>query len=195
MKDEKREKGILLEIFLMFLKIGSFTFGGGYAMIPLIEKEIVDNKKWVTSEEIVDIFAVAESIPGAIAINTATFMGYRIAGRAGAIVANIGVSIPSVVIITAIASVFAQFQNNPIVQAGLLGIRSCVVALILLAALSVGKKAIRDKLTLSVTIITTLCLVFFDIHPIFTIIIGAGLGLIVMKVLPDKVEEIMEDGE
>lgn len=185
----------LLDIFLIFLKIGTFTFGGGYAMIPLIEEEIVNKKKWVTSNEIIDLFAVAESIPGAIAINTATFIGYKILGRKGAIVANIGVIIPSLTIITLIASVFSRFQNDPTVQAALLGIRSCVVALILLAAISVGKKAIRDNITFIVAILAMVAIAFLDIHPIFAIIGGGALGLIVMKVLPDKVKEVMDEKE
>lgn len=185
---------MLLDIFFIFLKIGAFTFGGGYAMIPLIEEEIVNKKKWVTSEEIIDLFAVAESIPGAIAINTATFIGYKILGRKGAIVANIGVIIPSLTIITLIASVFSRFQDNPTVQAALLGIRSCVVALILLAAISVAKKAIRDKITFVVAVLAMVSIAFLDIHPIFAIIAGALIGLIIMKILPDKVEEIMSEG-
>lgn len=185
----------LLDIFLIFLKIGTFTFGGGYAMIPLIEEEIVNKKKWVSSNDIIDLFAVAESIPGAIAINTATFIGYKISGRKGAIVANIGVILPSLTIITLIASVFSRFQNDPTVQAALLGIRSCVVALILLAAISVGKKAVRDKITFVLAILAMVSIAFLDIHPIFAIVTGATIGLVIMKVLPDKVEEIMKEEE
>lgn len=187
--------GKLLDIFWIFLKIGSFTFGGGYAMIPLIEEEIVNKKKWVTSEEIIDLFAIAESIPGAIAINTATFIGYKISGRKGAIAANVGVILPSLTIITLIASVFSKFQDNPSVQAGLLGIRSCVVALILIAAISVGKKAIKDKITFVLAILAMVSIAFLDIHPIFAIISGAAMGLIIMKILPDKVEEVMSEQE
>ena len=192
-KNIKEERRKLLDIFLIFLKIGAFTFGGGYAMIPLIEEEIVGKKKWVTSNEIIDLFAVAESIPGAIAINTATFIGYKISGRKGAIVANVGVIIPSLTIITLIASVFSKFQNDPTVQAALLGIRSCVVALILLAAISVAKKAIRDKLTLVLALLALLSIAFLDIHPIFAIISGAIIGLIIMKILPDKVAQVMRE--
>ena len=192
-EEKNGEMKKLLDIFLIFLKIGSFTFGGGYAMIPLIEEEIVQKKKWVTSEDIIDLFAVAESIPGAIAINTATFIGYKIAGKKGAIVANIGVIIPSVTIITLIASVFARFQDNHIVQAALLGIRSCVVALILLAAISVGRKAIRDSITAILALLALLSIAFLGVHPIFAIISGALIGLIIMKILPNKVEEVMEE--
>lgn len=190
-KERDDTMGKLLDIFWVFLKIGSFTFGGGYAMIPLIEEEIVNKKKWVTSNEIIDLFAIAESIPGAIAINTATFIGYKISGRKGAIAANIGVILPSLTIITLIASVFSKFQNDPNVQAALLGIRSCVVALILMAAVSVGKKAIKDKITFLVAILAMVSIAFLDIHPIFAIISGAVIGLVVMKILPDKVEEVM----
>lgn len=189
---KKQEIKKLLDIFLIFLKIGTFTFGGGYAMIPLIEEEVVEKKKWVTSSEIIDLFAVAESIPGAIAINTATFIGYKIAGRKGAIVANIGVIVPSLTIITLIASVFSRFKDNHTVQAALLGVRSCVVALILLAAFSVGKKAIRDKLTFALGVLAIVFIAFLDMHPIFAIIAGGIIGLITMKLLPDKVEEVLK---
>ncbi|NLP45621.1 MAG: chromate transporter [Epulopiscium sp.] len=182
----------LKEIFFIFLKLGAFTFGGGYAMIPLIEEEVVHKRKWIKEEEVIDVFAVAESIPGAIAINSSTFIGYKIAGRKGAIAANIGVILPSVFIITLIASVFGRFQDNPIIQAALLGVRSCVVALIGVAAFSLSKKALRDKLTVLLWLITVLCILIMDLHPIFMIISGGLIGLLVMKIMPDKVEEIIK---
>jgi len=113
----------LLKLFWIFFKIGAFTFGGGYAMIPLIEREMVEKQKWLSDDEIIDMFAVAESIPGAIAINTSTFIGYKVAGYWGAIVAMFGVALPSFLIITIIAAVFSQFQDLPLVKAAFEGIR------------------------------------------------------------------------
>ena len=191
---KKEEAKRLLDIFLIFLKLGTFTFGGGFAMIPLIEEEVVHKKKWADQQEIIDVFAVAQSIPGAIAINSATFIGYKIAGRKGAIVATIGVVIPSVFIITLIASVFSRFQDNEIVQAAFLGIRSCVVALILSATLSMGKKVVIDKLTLILTILTVVSILALNVHPIITIIVGGLIGLIIVKCLPQRAEKILSEG-
>ena len=191
MSKEERKK--LLDLFLIFLKLGTFTFGGGFAMIPLIEEEIVHKKKWADQQEIIDVFAVAQSIPGAIAINSATFIGYKIAGRKGAIVATIGVVMPSVFIITLIASVFSRFQDNEMVQAAFLGIRSCVVALIVSATLSMGKKVVIDKLTLILTILTGVGILALNLHPIITIITGGLIGLIIVKFLPKRAEEILKE--
>lgn len=191
-KKEERKK--LLDLFLIFLKLGTFTFGGGFAMIPLIEEEIVHKKKWADQQEIIDVFAVAQSIPGAIAINSATFIGYKIAGRKGAIVATIGVVIPSVFIITLIASVFSRFQDNEMVQAAFLGIRSCVVALIVSATLSMGKKVVIDKLTFILAVLTSVGILLLNLHPIITIITGGLIGLIIVKFLPQRAEEILKEG-
>ncbi len=100
----------VIKLFMSFFKIGLFTFGGGFAMIPLIEKEIVDTRKWIHREDIIDLFAISQSIPGAVAINTATLVGYKVAGRIGAIVATAGVALPSIVIISLIAVFFVRLQ-------------------------------------------------------------------------------------
>lgn len=186
----------LLEIFLAFFKIGCFTLGGGYAMIPLIEQEVVRNKKWVKESEVVDVFAVSQSIPGAIAINSSTFIGYKIAGRKGSIAATLGVILPSFLIITTIAAFLKKFQDNEMVNAAFLGIRSCVVALILLAAVKIGKTAIKDKMTFIIATITVIFVVFFDVHAIFAIIGGAAIGSVIYFRFPNRAKQIIEkDGE
>ncbi|MFY9177780.1 MAG: chromate transporter [Caldicoprobacterales bacterium] len=187
---------LLIEMFITFFKIGAFTFGGGYAMIPLIEREVIDNKGWIKNEEeIIDVFAVAESIPGAIAINSSTFVGYKIAGRKGAIVAACGVILPSFITITVIAAFFTRFQDNPIVKAAFMGIRSTVVALILMAAIKVGKKAIKDKFSVLITIMTVILVLVLDIHAIFAIVIGAMVGLVIYFTSPKKVAKIIGKGD
>ncbi len=194
--DKKTDLKRLLDMFITFFKIGAFTFGGGYAMIPIIEREVIVNKGWIKSEEeIIDVFAVSESIPGAIAINSSTFVGYKIAGRKGALVAACGVILPSFIIITLIAAFFSKFQNNPIVQAALMGIRSAVVALILLAAVKVGKKAVKGKITSAISLITVILVLFLDIHAIFTVIGGATVGLILYFTSPKKVAQIVGKGD
>ena len=183
--DKRTNIKLLIDIFMTFFKIGSVTFGGGYAMIPIIEREVITNKGWVKNEEeIIDVFAVSESIPGAIAINSSTFVGYKIAGKYGAIAAMLGVVLPSFIIITLIAAFFSKFQDNEIVQAAFMGIRSAVVALILMAAIKVAKKAVKDKLSTIITLVTILLILILDIHAIFTVIGGALIGLIVYFTAP-----------
>ncbi len=185
----------LKEIFVSFFKIGLFTFGGGYAMIPLIEKEIVENKKWVGKEEITDILAVAQSIPGAIAINSATFIGFKTYGRKGALAATLGVILPSFVIISFIAAFFSKFDDNQVVKSAFAGIRPAVVALIVYAVIKISKTSINDKTGLIVAIIGLVLVVVFNIHAILVIIGGAVFGLAVYKFWPDKVKEILKKEE
>ncbi|MGE4283310.1 MAG: chromate transporter [Clostridia bacterium] len=182
----------LIEIFITFFKIGCFTFGGGYAMISLIEKEMVTKKGWINEEDIIDVFAISQSLPGAIAINSSTFVGYKIAGKKGAFIATAGVIIPSFIIITIIATFFTKFQDNPIVKAAFLGIRSAVVGLILMAAVKIGKTAIKDKITGTITFLTIIFILILDIHAIFIIIGGALMGLMVYMLLPDTAKKIVE---
>jgi chromate transporter len=130
---DRGKTGTLFQLFCVFLKIGAFTFGGGYAMIPLIQREICDNKKWLKEQEINDIVAISESTPGPIAINSATFVGYRVGGFIGACVSPLGVVLPSFLIISAISFVLTEFQNVRAVQYAFMGIRSAVLALILRA--------------------------------------------------------------
>ena len=132
------------DLFLTFLKIGAFTFGGGYAMIPLIQREIVEKKHWISDEEILDIVAIAESTPGPIAINSATFVGYRAGGFAGAFFATFGVVLPSFLIILAISFVLRQFQELKPVQYAFQGIRAGVLALIIRAMVSMYRQCPRD---------------------------------------------------
>ncbi len=129
---ENRNK-TLLEIFLTFLRIGAFTFGGGYAMIPLIQKETVEKHGWISDRDILEIVAIAESTPGPIAVNSATFVGYRVCGFTGALCATLGVVLPSFLVITAIAFVLREFQSMKVVQYAFFGIRAGVLALILKA--------------------------------------------------------------
>lgn len=123
----------LWKLFFTFLKIGAFTFGGGYAMIPLIQKEAVENQKWVTDEDILNVVAIAESTPGPIAINAATFVGYQVAGFAGSLAATLGVVLPSFVLILILSYVLQQFQDLKVVAYAFKGIRVGVIVLLLKA--------------------------------------------------------------
>jgi chromate transporter len=178
MKEETKK---LFQIFLTFLKIGPVTFGGGYAMIPLIEREVVDKKKWVSHEDVTDVFAIAESIPGAIAINSSTFIGYRIGGVRGAIAALLGVFLPTFLIVVILSIVFLQIQNNPKIEAAFQAIRASIVALIVYAGYMIGKTAIIDKTTLVIAFGSMALLFFLHLHPILIIFSGIILGLLLVN--------------
>ena len=152
----------LWKLFLAFARVGVMTFGGGYAMIPILEREIVDRHGWATEEELMDYYAVGQCTPGVIAVNTATFIGYKVAGTVGGIVATLGVIFPSVVIITVIAGILTNFADVPAVKSAFAGIRVCVCVLIFNAVLKLWKKAVVDKITLALFLGVFLLSVFFE---------------------------------
>ena len=173
---------ILIKLFWEFFKIGAFTFGGGYAMIPLIEKEIVNKYHWLTLEQFTDLIAISEMTPGPVAVNSATFVGYKVAKFWGAVASTLGVILPSFLIIWAIATVFFQFQNNPTVQAAFKGLRPAVLGLIIVAALSVGKVSILSGYkSLIIVLGTIIALSIFKIHPILVLLISAIVGIVFLK--------------
>ncbi len=129
---------MLFDMFKTFFKVGAFTIGGGYAMIPIIQKEIVDNKRWVEEDEFLDTIAIAQGSPGPIAVNVSIFVGYKLKGFKGALACALGTVLPSFLIILLIATVFFQFRNNPIIEKVFLGIRPAVVALIASAVYKIG---------------------------------------------------------
>ena len=171
----------LMELFMIFFKMGSFTFGGGYAMLPIIQEEIVNKRKWASDEEILDYYAIGQSTPGIIAVNTATFIGYNQRGVAGGIVATLGIVSPSILIITIIAMFFKNFQDYIMVQHALGGIRVVVAALILNAVLKMYRDSVKDWVGVLLFVISFFLLVFLDITPIIVIITSAILGIIRFK--------------
>ena len=168
-----------LDLFLTFARIGVLTFGGGYAMLPIIQREIVEKKGWVTETEVMDYYAIGQCTPGVIAVNTATFTGRHIAGNLGGIVATAGVVFPSLVIITVIAALIRGFANLKPVQDALAGIRVCVCVLIFNAVWKMWKKAVIDKVTLILYLAILIASVFFDASPILMVVIAAVCGLII----------------
>lgn len=179
MKDPKKSfnKRKMLELFTTFFKLGLFTFGGGYAMIPLIEREVVDKKKWIDRKDILDVFALSESVPGSISVNTSTIIGYKIAGNIGAITALFGVVLPSFLVISAIAIFASQFRSNPLVDAAFLGIRCAVVGLITKSAARITKASIVDIMGIVLMLVTVVLTVFVGIHAIFSILLGSVCGI------------------
>ena len=171
----------LWDLFLAFARVGVMTFGGGYAMIPILEREIVDRHGWATEEELMDYYAVGQCTPGVIAVNTATFIGYKVAGTVGGIVATLGVVFPSVVIITVIAGILTNFADVPAVKSAFAGIRVCVCVLIFNAVLKLWKKAVVDKITLVLFLGVFLLSVFFDISPIVFVVFCAAAGIVLTR--------------
>ena len=168
----------LVELFLVFCRIGGFTFGGGYAMLPIIQQEIVDKRKWATDEEVMDYYAIGQCTPGIIAVNTATFIGFKLKGVIGAITATLGVVFPSVVIITIITAYFKQFQDYELVKHAFGGIRPAVAALVLNAVAKMWNKSIKDRIGIAVFFIAFLFIAFTKISPIVIIICSATLGIV-----------------
>lgn len=169
------------EMFIAFFKIGAFTFGGGYAMIPLIEEEVVNRKKWLTKEEFVDILVVSQSFPGALAVNCSIFLGYKISGFIGALMALLAVVLPSFLIIIIIASFFMQFRNNYYVNAAFKGITAAVPMLVLIGAISLGKGLERNIRTLMTIIVALIALEVVNVHPVIVILASAVYGIIFLR--------------
>jgi len=170
---------LLWKMFVSFFRIGAFTIGGGYAMLPLIEKEVVDHQKWVSEEDIVDVFAISQSVPGVIAINSSIFIGYKISGFAGAVAAALGVILPSFIIILVIAFFLLNINNNVYIQKAFTGVRAGVVGMIALAAVKLAKSAVKDKLGVGLAIAAFIAIVVFDISVILIIIGGGLIGYII----------------
>ena len=170
-----------IDLFLVFAKIGVMTFGGGYAMLPMLERELIDNRGWTTNEELMDYFAVAQCTPGVIAVNTATFIGYKLYGNLGGIVATLGVVFPSLVIITTIAGVLTNFADIPAVKHAFAGVRGCVCVLIFNAVVKLWKGAIKDKTALVLFVVIFLLSVFLDVSPVVYVIACAAAGIFLTK--------------
>jgi chromate transporter len=182
------------DLFAAFFKIGLFTFGGGFAMIPLIQREMAEKRRWMEDGEIVDVLALAQTVPGAVAINAATLIGKRLAGNRGGLAATAGVILPSFAIITIIAAFFGRFQNEPLVQAAFHGLRPAVVALMAVAVWQVGKTSVRDALGWILAFLSTMLVVFFQVHILFVILGSALLGFFLYLLFPNKGKTVRTGG-
>ena len=169
---------ILLDLFLTFAKVGVMTFGGGYAMLPILQREVVDKKGWATEEELMDYFAIGQCTPGVIAVNTATFIGQKHSGTVGAIFTTLGVVFPSVVIISLLATVIETFSHIVWVQNAFGGIRICVCVLIANAVMKLYKKAVVDKLTLVIFVAVALGSYFLELSPVVFVLTAAVAGIL-----------------
>lgn len=168
---------ILLDLFLTFAKVGVMTFGGGYAMLPILQREVVENKGWATEEELMDYFAIGQCTPGIIAVNTATFIGQKYMGTIGGIFTTLGVVFPSLVIISCLAMVIEAFSHILWVQHAFGGIRVCVCVLIANAVMKLYKKAVVDTPTLLIFIAVALGSYFLDLSPVVFVVLSAVAGI------------------
>lgn len=170
---------IYLDLFVTFFKIGLFTFGGGYAMLPMLEAEVVNKKRWASYEELMDYFAVGQCTPGVIAVNTATFIGYKKKKVPGALVATAGVICPSIVIILIIASLLTTFADQPIVQHALSGIRVAVCVLILQAVVKLFKAGVKNIWGVIIFVLTLFCSYLSLLPTVVIVILAAAAGILI----------------
>ena len=176
---------VYLDMFVTFAKIGAFTFGGGYAMLPMLQSEVVEKKRWATDDELLDYFAVGQCTPGVIAVNTASFIGYYKKGIPGAIVATAGVIAPSLVIILLIASLLTNFAEYPIVQHALSGIRIAVCGLIFQAVIKMFRSGVKDGFGIVVFGAALVCS-YFSVLPTIVIVLMAGVCGVLMQLWNTK---------
>ncbi|MCZ9892191.1 chromate transporter [Brachyspira hyodysenteriae] len=163
-------------MFFSFFYIGLVTIGGGLAMLPIMEEEFVNKRKFITKDEIIDIFALAQSIPGVIAVNSSLLTGFKVAGIFGGIMAGIGVMAPSFIIILIIAPIFERFQNTEYVNKAFLGIKGAIAGLILLSAFGMGKQVIKNKFTAALFILSFVLVVFLHFNVIYALLLAALIG-------------------
>ncbi len=176
----------LFTIYCVFMKIGAFTFGGGYAMLPLLQKEVVEKHGWATSEELLDYYAIGQCIPGIIATNTATFIGHKQKGVPGAAAATLGMITPSYIIISIIAAFIQNFAELPVVQHAFAGIRIAVCVLILSAVIQMGKKNIKTIPCFLIAVAVFVLLLLFSPSPVWIILGVSLIGLIWPKYKKDE---------
>ena len=169
---------LALKLFLAFLKIGTFSFGGGYAMLPFIQREIVQNNNWIDVNEFMDIIGISQMTPGPIAINSATFVGYKVLGVLGSIMATLGVIFTSVILISIISKMLEKFKESVVIKAALMGMRPVLIALIIKAFLDLAKESYLDLKGLIIAGIIGLVLLSKKLHPILVIVLAGVIGLI-----------------
>lgn len=171
----------LLDIFLVFCKMGAVTFGGGYAMLPILRREIVQKRQWLSEEKVMDFYAVSQGLPGIIAINVSVFIGYQRQKSKGAVAAALGMVTPSIIIITLIAALLSNFQDNQIVRHAFTAISICVCALIIDAVINMWKKGVKDAVGLFICLVTFALAAFTKVSPILLVVVAAFLGVGVKK--------------
>ena len=171
----------LWNLFFAFARIGGLTFGGGYAMLPMLQKEVVEKNGWATEEELMDYYAIGQCTPGVIAVNTATFVGQKTRGIAGGIIATLGVVFPSLVIISIIAAFIGNFSHLPAVQNAFAGVRVCVCVLIFNAVTKLWKKSVADKAGLVIFLAVFAGSVLLDLSPVLYVLMAGVAGVVIKQ--------------
>lgn len=171
-----------LQLFWLFFKIGPSTFGGGYAMIPVLEREMVEKRGWISRQEMNDLMSLAGSAPGGVGVNASAFIGYRIGKVPGAVAATVGITLPTFLIVFILSSIYSVFQHEPKVQAAMKGIHGAIIGLIAVAAYNMAKNALFDRTTITIAAVSLIVLMVTSINPTFMILIGLVLGMIIISV-------------
>ena len=171
----------LLELYLVFFRVSAITIGGGYVMFPMLKREVVDGQGWISDEEMVDYYALGQSIPGIIAMNTSTLIGYRKRGIPGALSAAAGMATPSLVVILLIAAFLTPYFDRPVVQKAFAGIRAAVLAMIVMAVVQVAGKSVNSWARITIAIGTFLAIVGLHAHPVLMIVAGGLLGFLLFR--------------
>ena len=171
----------LWQLFFAFARIGGLTFGGGFAMLPMLQKEVVEKNGWVTEEDLMDYYAIGQCTPGVIAVNTATFVGQKLRGTIGGIFATLGVVFPSLVIISVIAAFIQNFAHLPVVQNAFGGIRVCVCVLIFNAVTKLWKKSVKDKAGVVICLAVFAASVIFELSPILCVLLAGVAGVLIKQ--------------
>lgn len=177
----RERRYLIFMLFMAFFKIGPSTFGGGYAMIPAIEREIMEKRGWVSEKEMADMISLSGSAPGGVGVNAAAFIGYRKAGVLGSVAAVLGITLPTFLIVIVLSLFYLMFQNHEKIQAALQGIKGAVIALILLAAYRMAKQSVFDISTTLMMATTVITLVMFPISPIYIIVMGIASGILFIQ--------------
>ena len=175
---EEQKQTRLIDLFLGFAKIGVMTIGGGLTMLPLLQREIVENRGWATEDELLDYYAIAQCTPGIIAVNTATFVGSKQRQWIGGVVATLGMVFPSVVIITIVAALLAEFANYPVVRNAFMGIRAAVCALMLDTVIKLFQKTVKGVVTGAIWLAVCVGMLFLDLSPILYVVVCGVLGVV-----------------
>ena len=174
---------IYADLFLTFAKMGVCTFGGGYAMLPILQREVVEKRGWATDEELTDYFAIGQCTPGIIAVNTATFIGYKLKSYVGGVVATLGLVFPSLIIITIIAACLSNFADIPVVQHALAGVNACVVALIATSVLKLGKSTLKNALSVAIFLVVLALGFVVGVSPVILIVAAGLTGFVAYRLL------------
>ena len=188
--EKKKLLPTLAELYVAFFRTGIFTFGGGLAMMPMLQKELIEKKHWLTEEDLIDYYAIGQSTPGIIAVNVATFVGFRQAGVIGAIVATLGIISPSIIIITILAGTINSISEYPRVQAALKGINVAVAALLTTVIIKFAKKTIKNVWNVLYMLLAFVCIFWFKVPSFIIILVAIALGCLNVVRLKKKAEKV-----